>query len=553
MTVHDEQNATMASSDYPLLKVENLSITFKSEGMERRVVDEVSFSLDRGRTLAIVGESGSGKSVTAMSIVRLLAGTSARYPSGRILFEGADLLTANEKAIRKVRGNAITMVFQEPMTSLNPLHTIEHQISEILVLHGLTDRRAIRARVVELLTEVGIPDPGGRLNAYPHQLSGGQRQRVMIAMALANRPKLLIADEPTTALDVTVQAQILKLLKELQMRHGMSMMFITHDLGIVRKIADDVCVMQKGKIVEGGPVSQVFDAPNHEYTRMLLSSEPRGVAPRLDRTAPEILKADDIKVWFPIKKGFFRKTVAHIKAVDGVSLQLRPGQTLGVVGESGSGKTTLGLAILRLIRSEGTVVFQGRKLQGLTSTDMRPFRRDMQIVFQDPFGSLSPRMSVAEIIAEGLEVQRQDLTYEEKRNIVAQALTDTGLDPATMDRYPHEFSGGQRQRISIARAMALSPKIIVLDEPTSALDMSIQAQIVDLLRALQTKNNLAFMFISHDLKVVRALASELIIMKQGRVVEQGDAAEIFSDPKHEYTKALFAAAFNIETLNGLRQ
>jgi microcin C transport system ATP-binding protein len=553
MTVHDEQNATMASSGYPLLKVENLSITFKSEGMERRVVDEVSFSLDRGRTLAIVGESGSGKSVTAMSIVRLLAGTSARYPSGRILFEGADLLTADEKAIRKVRGNAITMVFQEPMTSLNPLHTIEHQISEILVLHGLMDRRAIRARVVELLTEVGIPDPGGRLNAYPHQLSGGQRQRVMIAMALANRPKLLIADEPTTALDVTVQAQILKLLKELQMRHGMSMMFITHDLGIVRKIADDVCVMQKGKIVEGGPVSQVFDAPNHEYTRMLLSSEPRGVAPRLDRTAPEILKADDIKVWFPIKKGFFRKTVAHIKAVDGVSLQLRPGQTLGVVGESGSGKTTLGLAILRLIRSEGTVVFQGRKLQGLTSTDMRPFRRDMQIVFQDPFGSLSPRMSVAEIIAEGLEVQRQDLTYEEKRNIVAQALTDTGLDPATMDRYPHEFSGGQRQRISIARAMALSPKIIVLDEPTSALDMSIQAQIVDLLRALQTKNNLAFMFISHDLKVVRALASELIIMKQGRVVEQGDAAEIFSDPKHEYTKALFAAAFNIETLNGLRQ
>lgn len=553
MTVHDEQNATTASSDYPLLKVENLSITFKSEGMERRVVDEVSFSLDRGRTLAIVGESGSGKSVTAMSIVRLLAGTSARYPSGRILFEGADLLTADEKAIRKVRGNAITMVFQEPMTSLNPLHTIEHQISEILVLHGLTDRRAIRARVVELLTEVGIPDPGGRLNAYPHQLSGGQRQRVMIAMALANRPKLLIADEPTTALDVTVQAQILKLLKELQMRHGMSMMFITHDLGIVRKIADDVCVMQKGKIVEGGSVSQVFDAPNHEYTRMLLSSEPRGVAPRLDRTAPEILKADDIKVWFPIKKGFFRKTVAHIKAVDGVSLQLRPGQTLGVVGESGSGKTTLGLAILRLIRSEGTVVFQGRKLQGLTSTDMRPFRRDMQIVFQDPFGSLSPRMSVAEIIAEGLEVQRQDLTYEEKRNIVAQALTDTGLDPATMDRYPHEFSGGQRQRISIARAMALSPKIIVLDEPTSALDMSIQAQIVDLLRALQTKNNLAFMFISHDLKVVRALASELIIMKQGRVVEQGDAAEIFSDPKHEYTKALFAAAFNIETLNGLRQ
>ena len=553
MTVHDEQNATTASSDYPLLKVESLSITFNSEGIERRVVDEVSFSLDRGRTLAIVGESGSGKSVTALSIVRLLAGTSARYPSGRILFEGADLLAADEKTIRAVRGNAITMVFQEPMTSLNPLHTIEQQISEILVLHGLTDRRAIRARVLELLTEVGIPDPSGRLNAYPHQLSGGQRQRVMIAMALANRPKLLIADEPTTALDVTVQAQILKLLKELQMRHGMSMIFITHDLGIVRKIADDVCVMQKGKIVESGPVSQVFNAPNHTYTRMLLSSEPRGVAPRLDTSAQEILKADDIKVWFPVKKGLFRKTVAHVKAVDGVSLRLRPGQTLGVVGESGSGKTTLGLAVLRLIRSEGAIVFQGRNLQGLKSTDMRPLRRDMQIVFQDPFGSLSPRMSIAEIIAEGLEVQRPDLTYQEKRDIVARALVETGLDPTTMDRYPHEFSGGQRQRISIARAMALNPKLIVLDEPTSALDMSIQTQIVDLLRALQAKNNLAFMFISHDLKVVRALASELIIMKQGKVVEQGDAAEIFSAPKHEYTKALFAAAFNMETLNGLRQ
>lgn len=553
MTVHDEQNATTASSDDPLLKVESLSITFNSEGMERRVVDEVSFSLDRGRTLAIVGESGSGKSVTALSIVRLLAGTSARYPSGRILFEGADLLAADEKTIRGVRGNAITMVFQEPMTSLNPLHTIEQQISEILVLHGLTDRRSIRARVLELLTEVGIPDPSGRLNAYPHQLSGGQRQRVMIAMALANRPKLLIADEPTTALDVTVQAQILKLLKELQTRHGMSMIFITHDLGIVRKIADDVCVMQKGRIVESGPVSQVFNAPDHTYTRMLLSSEPRGVAPRLDTSAQEILKADDIKVWFPIKKGLFRKTVAHVKAVDGVSLRLRPGQTLGVVGESGSGKTTLGLAVLRLIRSEGAIVFQGRNLQGLKSTDMRPLRRDMQIVFQDPFGSLSPRMSIAEIIAEGLEVQRPDLTYEEKREIVARALMETGLDPTTMDRYPHEFSGGQRQRISIARAMALNPKLIVLDEPTSALDMSIQTQIVDLLRALQAKNNLAFMFISHDLKVVRALASELIIMKQGKVVEHGDAAEIFSAPKHEYTKSLFAAAFSMETLNGLRQ
>ncbi len=517
------------------------------------VVESASFSLEKGRTLAIVGESGSGKSVTALSIVRLLAGTSARYPSGRILFEGVDLLSADEPTLRRVRGDSITMVFQEPMTSLNPLHTIERQIGEILALHGLSDAKAIRARVIALLDEVGIPDPSGRLNAYPHQLSGGQRQRVMIAMALANRPKLLIADEPTTALDVTVQAQILKLLKELQNRHGMSMIFITHDLGIVRKIADDVCVMQKGRIVESGSVSEVFNAPRHDYTRMLLNAEPKGAAPIYNAQAPALLEADDIKVWFPIKRGFLRKTIGHVKAVDGLSLTLREGQTLGVVGESGSGKTTLGLAVLRLIKCEGAILFQGRRIDGLGSSAMRPYRRDMQIVFQDPFGSLSPRMSIADIIAEGLEVQKPGLAYDEKREIVARALIDTGLDPLAMDRYPHEFSGGQRQRVSIARAMALEPKLIILDEPTSALDMSVQAQIVDLLRDLQARKNLAFMFISHDLKVVRALASELMIMKQGKVVEKGVAADVFAAPKHEYTRALFSAAFDMEAAPGVSQ
>jgi len=489
---------------------------------------------------------GSGKSVTALSIVRLLGATSASYPSGEVLFNGVDLLRAQEPELRKVRGNQITMVFQEPMSSLNPLHSILQQISEILELHGLRGAQKLRERVIELLDEVGIPDPASRLNAYPHQLSGGQRQRVMIAMALANRPALLIADEPTTALDVTVQAQILKLLKDLQSRMGMAMLFITHDLGIVRKIADDVCVMQKGRIVEAGPVEEVFSNPQHAYTKMLLAAEPKGQAPRSDHNAPSIMSADDVRVWFPIKRGFFRRTIGHIKAVDGVSINVREGQTLGVVGESGSGKTTLGLALLRLIRSQGPIVFMGQQIEGLDSNAMRPLRRNMQIVFQDPFGSLSPRMSIAEIIAEGLEVQKPLLGYGERREIVAQALIDTGLDPAAMDRYPHEFSGGQRQRIAIARAMALEPKFIVLDEPTSALDMSVQAQIVDLLRDLQQKKKLAYMFISHDLKVVRALASDIIVMRQGRVVEQGVAADVFASPRNEYTRALFAAAFNIE-------
>ncbi|MBX9759223.1 MAG: ABC transporter ATP-binding protein [Beijerinckiaceae bacterium] len=534
------------TTDSPLLCVNNLSIAFHQGGKTTTAVENVSFSLQRGRTLALVGESGSGKSITALSVVRLLGSTSATYPTGEVLFEGDDMLRADDAKLRSVRGNKITMVFQEPMTSLNPLHTISQQIGEIIELHGARGADNIRKQIIELLTEVGIPEPETRLGSYPHQLSGGQRQRVMIAMALANRPELFIADEPTTALDVTVQAQILKLLKDLQQRLGMAMLFITHDLGIVRKIADDVCVMQKGRIVEAGPVAQVFDAPQHPYTQMLLAAEPKGVAPAFNEAAPIIAQADDIKVWFPIKRGFLRHTVGHIKAVDGVSITVREGQTVGVVGESGSGKTTLGLAMLRLIRSEGPILFLGQNIERYSSKDMRPLRRDMQIVFQDPYGSLSPRMSVADIVAEGISVQNPSIGYLEQREIVAHALADTGLDPASMDRYPHEFSGGQRQRIAIARAMALEPRFVVLDEPTSALDMSVQAQIVDLLRDLQQRRKLAFMFISHDLKVVRALASELIVMRHGKVVEKGVARDVFANPQSDYTRALFAAAFHIE-------
>ena len=537
--------SALLQNSAPLLDVRDLSVAFAQGGRETLAVDRVSFKLERGKTLALVGESGSGKSVTALAIVRLLGLTPAR-PSGQILFKGVDTLTMAEPALRAIRGNQITMVFQEPMTSLNPLHPIEKQVGEILALHGMTGSAAIRSRVVELLEEVGIPDPSSRLGAYPHQLSGGQRQRVMIAMALANRPDLFIADEPTTALDVTVQAQILKLLKELQSKLGMALLFITHDLNIVRKIADDVCVMQRGRIVEAGPVGGVFGAPRHAYTKALLAAEPKGQPAVSDASAPEIVRADNLRVWFPVKRGLLRRTVGHIKAVDGISFSLRKGQTLGVVGESGSGKTTLGLATLRLIRSEGPIVFLGQNIDGLSSKLMRPLRRNMQIVFQDPFGSLSPRMSVAEIVEEGLLVQDKSLNYARRRDIVARALADTGLDPASMDRYPHEFSGGQRQRIAIARAMALEPQFVVLDEPTSALDMSVQAQIVDLLRALQVRRGLAYLFISHDLKVVRALASDIIVMRHGKVVEQGVAAEVFRAPQNEYTRALFAAAFNVE-------
>jgi microcin C transport system ATP-binding protein len=534
-------------TDTPLLDVKDLSVAFRQAGRETLAVDRVSFEVKKGETVALVGESGSGKSVTALSVLKLLPYPSARHPSGEIRFKGQDLLTMSKRDIRRVRGNDITIIFQEPMTSLNPLHTIEKQIGEILELHnGATGVKA-RARILELLTQVGIPDPASRLASYPHQLSGGQRQRVMIAMALANEPDLLIADEPTTALDVTVQAQILKLLKDIQIRLGMSMLFITHDLGIVRKLADRVCVMNQGKIVEQGEVAAVFGAPQHPYTRALLAAEPKPDPAPLQPDAPVVVKTDDLKVWFPIRRGVLRKTVGHIKAVDGVSIAVRKGETLGIVGESGSGKTTLGLAILRLISSDGPIVFMGAELQGLKFKEMRPHRRDMQIVFQDPYGSLSPRMSVADIIEEGLWVHQPRLSAAEREERVVRALTDVGLDPATRSRYPHEFSGGQRQRIAVARAIVLEPTFVVLDEPTSALDMLIQCQIVDLLRDLQKRRNLTYLFISHDLRVVAALASRLIVMRGGKVVEEGPAAQLFKAPQSDYTRALFAAAFNLDT------
>jgi microcin C transport system ATP-binding protein len=528
-------------TEAPLLNVRDLCVTFRQGGRETLAVDHVSFSVARGKTLALVGESGSGKSISALSIVRLLP--PGAHVSGEANFDGRNMLSVDDAALRAMRGARITMVFQEPMTSLNPLHTIEKQIAEILELHGMNDAIARRNRVVELLTEVGIPNPAARLDAYPHQLSGGQRQRVMIAMALANKPDLLIADEPTTALDVTVQAQILALLERLQQTYGMAMLFITHDLGLVRRFADTVSVMQRGKIVESGDVESVFSTPRHPYTRALLSAEPKGEPVVSNDSAPVVVAADHLRVWFPIKAGFMRRTVDHVKAVDGVSLVIREGATVGVVGESGSGKTTLALALLRLIRSDGPVVFLGDRIDGKSAAEMRPLRRDMQIVFQDPYGSLSPRMSVAEIVAEGLTVQRPELTLDQRREIVARALMETGLDPATMDRYPHEFSGGQRQRIAIARAMVLEPKFVVLDEPTSALDMSVQAQIIDLLRDLQRRRALAYLFISHDLRVVKALAAHLIVMRHGKVVEEGPASQVFDHPQKDYTRALFAAAF----------
>ena len=529
-----------------LLEVKDLSVAFSQGQRTTLAVDKVSFSIAKGETLALVGESGSGKSVSALSILKLLPYPSASHPSGSVRFKGEELLDADDRDLRRVRGNDITMVFQEPMTSLNPLHTVERQIGEILELHQNLKGEAARSRIVDLMAKVGIRDPETRLLDYPHQLSGGQRQRVMIAMALANNPDLLIADEPTTALDVTVQAQILKLLKELQAEFGMAMLLITHDLGIVRKMADNVVVMQRGRAVESGDAKEVFANPQHAYTKMLLTAEPKGAPPPSDPSAPTVLETRGLKVWFPIKRGFFRKTVGHIKAVDGVDAIVRSGQTLGVVGESGSGKTTLGLALLRLIRSEGPIVYMGKNIDGYNTSMMRPLRKDMQIVFQDPFGSLSPRLSIQQIVEEGLTVQGRDLGYEQRREIVARALTEVGLDPSTMDRYPHEFSGGQRQRIAIARALALEPKFIMLDEPTSALDMSVQAQIVDLLRELQHKHNLAYLFISHDLKVVRALANEVIVMRNGVTVESGPTAEVFSNPKTEYTKALIAAALNLK-------
>ncbi len=532
----------------PLLSVRDLSVVFHQGGKTTRAVENVSFEIARGEVVALVGESGSGKSVSANSILKLLPHPATSYPSGEILFKGQDLLKADEASLRAVRGNDITMIFQEPMTSLNPLHTVEKQIAEILSLHQKIEGQAARSRVLELLNQVGIREPEKRLKAYPHELSGGQRQRVMIAMALANRPELLIADEPTTALDVTVQAQILELLRGLKNDHGMSMLFITHDLGIVRKFADRVCVMTRGRIVETGPVEQVFTSPQHEYTRHLLSAEPKGEPPPADDTRPVVMEGRDVRVWFPIKAGFMRKVVDHVKAVDGIDVTLRAGQTLGVVGESGSGKTTLGLALTRLIGSKGRIAFVGQDIDKYSFSEMRPLRRQMQIVFQDPFGSLSPRMSVADIIAEGLRVHEPQLSFEERDRRVCWGLEEVGLDITTRWRYPHEFSGGQRQRIAIARAMVLKPRFVMLDEPTSALDMSVQAQVVDLLRDLQAKHDLAYLFISHDLRVVKALSNHVVVMRNGKVVEQGPAEALFAAPQQDYTRALMAAAFNLETV-----
>jgi len=531
----------------PLLAIRDLAVSFDTPGGEVRAVRGVSLDIDAGETLALVGESGSGKSVTALSILQLLPYPPARHPSGSIRFRGQELLGAAEPVLRRVRGDRIAMVFQEPMTSLNPLHTIEKQVNEVLLVHKELGRATAHARTLELLRLCGLADAERRLNAYPHQLSGGERQRVMIAMALANDPDLLIADEPTTALDVTIQAQILRLLRDLQARFGMALLLITHDLAIVRKAARRVCVMTEGEIVEAGGTAELFERPRHPYTRRLLDAQPKGPPPSGGEAAPVILAAQEVRVWFPIKAGLLRRTVDHVKAVDGVSLAVREGHTLGVVGESGSGKTTLGLALLRLLRSRGRIQFRGRELEGLPSRVLRPLRREMQIVFQDPFSSLSPRLSVGQIVGEGLRVHRLGAPAEQ-RALIERALREVGLDPETRDRYPHEFSGGQRQRIAIARALALEPRLLVLDEPTSALDVSVQAQLVDLLRELQARHRLAYVFISHDLRVVRALSDEILVMRAGRVVEHGPSERIFAQPAHPYTKALLAAAFDLEAV-----
>ena len=544
------RDSNMASSTANLVNVRKLSVDFQTGDQVAHAVKNVSFTIGKGETVALVGESGSGKTVSAQSILKLLPYPTASHPSGEIFFHGKDLLGLDEGGMRAIRGRRISMIFQEPMTSLNPLHTIEKQVGEVLRIHHGWRQNEARPKVVELLQKVGIRDPERRLSDYPHQLSGGQRQRVMIALALANEPELLIADEPTTALDVTIQAQILELLQDLQREMGMAMLLITHDLGIVRKMAERVYVMKDGEVVEHGTTEKIFNQPEASYTQHLLSAEPKGDPPAPDLDAPVVLETDNLKVWFPVRRGLLQRTVDHVKAVDGLSLKIRAGQTVGVVGESGSGKTTLGLALLRLISSEGPIAYVGNRIDGATFREMRPLRKEMQVVFQDPFGSLSPRLSVGQIIEEGLLIQSPGMVYSERRETVGRALDEVGLDPEAQDRYPHEFSGGQRQRIAIARAMVLEPKFVMLDEPTSALDMSVQAQIVDLLRDIQQRRQLAYLFISHDLKVVRALSNHVIVMQNGNVVEEGPAERIFSAPETPYTQSLLAAALNLTTSAG---
>jgi len=530
-----------------VLEVQNLSVSFRQDGRDHPAVKGVSFRVEQGETVALVGESGSGKSVTALSTVSLLPESAT--VTGSITYNGQQMVGAPEARLRSVRGNDISFIFQEPMTSLNPLHTLEKQLSESIRLHQGLSGDAVRARILELLHKVGIRDPESRLGAYPHQLSGGQRQRVMIAMALANGPDLLIADEPTTALDVTIQAQILQLLVDLKREEDMSLLFITHDLGIVRRFADRVCVMKDGEIVESGPTAEIFADPQHPYTQMLLAAEAAGTPGPVPADAAEVVRTEGLRVWFPIQRGLMKRTVGYVKAVNDASITVRAGETLGIVGESGSGKTTLALAIMRLISSQGAIRYEGQDIQGWRSRQLRPLRRDMQIVFQDPYGSLSPRMTIEQIVAEGLGVHGV-APGQDKRQMVADILTEVGLDPSMMHRYPHEFSGGQRQRIAIARAMILRPKLLVLDEPTSALDMTVQVQIVELLRALQRRHNLAYLFISHDLKVVRALSHKLIVMKQGDIVEAGSADQVFADPQQTYTRTLMEAAFDLKAKAG---
>ena len=528
-----------------LLQVRDLDVDFTTGGGVTHAVKGASFDIARGKTLALVGESGSGKSVTALSILQLLPYPVAAHPNGSILFDGEELLGAPERQLRAVRGNRISMIFQEPVTSLNPLHSIGKQVAEAIMLHRALPRAQAYRRAEELFELVAMGETTKRLKAYPHEFSGGQRQRVMIAMALACEPDLLIADEPTTALDVTVQAEILKLLNDLQTRLGMAMLMITHDLNIVRHMADDVCVMKDGEIVEAGATEQIFEAPQHAYTQHLLAAEPKGEPLEVAEAAAEVIACDDLKVHFPIKGGVMRTTRGYVKAVDGVTITVREGQTVGVVGESGSGKTTLGMALLRLERSTGLIRFRGADIQGRNFKQMLPLRQSMQIVFQDPYGSLSPRMSIGQIVEEGLRVHAAGMDRAERRALIGETLEEVGLDPEVQDRYPHEFSGGQRQRVSIARALVLKPRLIVLDEPTSALDMSVQAQIIDLLRDLQARHGLAYLFISHDLKVIRAISHEVVVLRAGKVMEQGPAQQIFDAPRHEYTRTLMAAAFEL--------
>ncbi len=530
----------------PMLQIRDLSVSFGRGAAEVKAVRGISLSIKRGETLGLVGESGSGKSVTALSIVQLLPYPLAHHPNGSIRFRGEELLGASRPQLQRIRGNQIAMIFQEPLSSLNPLHSIERQIIEVLLVHKDMNRTEARDRVVDLLHLVRLPEATDRLTSLPHEFSGGEQQRVMIAMALANEPDMLIADEPTTALDVTIQAQILELLKDLKEKLNMALLLITHDLDVVRRTVDQVCVMHDGEIVEQGDVEEVFERPNHSYTQKLLSAKPRGNPDPAPSGARTLVDAADLRVWFPIKKGVIRRTVSHLKAVDGITLSVRQGQTLGVVGESGSGKSTLGRALLRLERSKGTIDYEGRDLQGLRSRALRPLRQEMQMVFQDPYGSLSPRLSVGQIIGEGLRVHQMGGSIEERRRLIGRALKEVELEPDMQDRYPHEFSGGQRQRIAIARVLVLKPRFIILDEPTSALDVSVQYQIVELLRDLQKRHNLAYLFISHDLRVVRALAHHILVMREGRVIEQGPAQEVFDNPKHPYTRALMAAAFEMK-------